>query len=335
MTLYSFESGSDGNALTVGPGLTGFDTAAMTQTSTGEIDTAWKVDGTRSARFVGLFNGTNGTCYIERNLPNTKTTFRFVIAIHPENTASAESGFLSVLNGSTRGWSVGLQSTNRLIVRDGGGAGGANAWNPTEVIAANNTNDYFLRGVVTQSGTTGTMEFELWKEGDSTATATSGVLTSKNTGASAYNRVRVGARTGTGSSVLTLGIDYLLIDETTDNANTAMLPLPWQASPTIVLDQPVPNVVNLTDSTAGSGSLTYLDPTLVSGPALSWFEVVEGVFAFQQDTGAIDSVYTFTVQQTDTQTDAENATIEPGGYSVINITAPRIPSAAPPASTWE
>jgi hypothetical protein len=238
MSLYGFESGVDGAALTVGPGNTGFTALGFTQTSSGEIDTAWAVEGTRSARFIALYNGTNGDCYIARTLTNTKTVYKFVIAIRPETAASAEAPFLWVGNNTTRGWSVGLQATNRIIVRDGAGGGGANAWNPTTVIGANNTTDYFLRGVVTLSATAGTIEMELWAKNGSSPVASSGSLTAKNTGASAYNTTRIGARASTGAAVLTLGIDYYFVDETTDNSNTAMPLLPWQTAPTMVLDQP-------------------------------------------------------------------------------------------------
>lgn len=250
---------------------------------------------------------------------------------------SAEIPIMFAGAGSTRNIMVALvvvSGTTRLRVRDAANTaiwdGSANS--STTPVALDT--EYVLSLYSTRNASTGTYRVVLYDKGTGSIVIDSGLRTGQNTGAASTTNIRVGPKVSTGAQTVTLeGAGWAF-----DGAATDVIP-PRTADdpPTIVIDQPVPNVINLTGSTIGDDSteLTYATPVLVSGPALTYTEVVPGVYAFEQDTGSTDSVYTFEVEQDDTQTDSENATIPVVEYTSINVSAPLRPTGTTPGTGWE
>lgn len=79
--------------------------------------------------------------------------------------------------------------------------------------------------------------------------------------------------------------------------------------PTIDVDQPAENVIDLRGSTAGDGSVpVYPDPTHVSGPTLTVTGLGTGLWLFSRDA-TTDAVYAVSVAQGDSQSTSQNVTI--------------------------
>ena len=105
------------------------------------------------------------------------------------------------------------------------------------------------------------------------------------------------------------------------------------APPTLVVDQPADNLVDVRGSSAYAGQtpLTFPTPSHVSGPTLTPSSLTDGLWLFDQDN-TTDAVYSVRVTQADAQYTASNVTIP--HKTSTNINAPLIPGAAVPTTTW-
>ena len=93
----------------------------------------------------------------------------------------------------------------------------------------------------------------------------------------------------------------------------------WDGTPpTIDVDQPAPNVIDLRGSTAGAGTLTYPTPTRTSGATVAVTSLTDGLWLFTQDA-SLPAVYQVGVAQTDGQYATTDMTIPPAGRSYIRI----------------
>jgi len=114
-------------------------------------------------------------------------------------------------------------------------------------------------------------------------------------------------------------------------------PLPNETlPPSINVDRPAPNLVDLRNSIAGDGSvLVFPTPTHVSGPTLTVTSLDPGLWLFSQDS-TTPAVYTMAVNQGDAQSTTQNVTIDALPVGIVHSNAPMVPSSAGsfPKSVW-
>jgi hypothetical protein len=195
-------TGNDADTITAGN--TGSSSVVQTGGSA-EIDTAVVYSATRA--ILGNATVTSGAVYWELIIPQVDSgAFDFYIRIN--TMPSAEIGVLSILNASTRMLSVNVCSgadAGKIRVRDAGGAGGLNLYTST---AAMSTGVWYRVSIyATQHVTAGTVRVAFFTGNGSTPLDDSTLLTGKATGASPYNRLRWGPKTGTGTATFNAAFD--------------------------------------------------------------------------------------------------------------------------------
>lgn len=177
--------------------------------------------------------------------------------------------------------------------------------------------------------TTNAMEASAYARGSSSPLFTiSGTLGADMAAASGIQSLRWGI--GTASTTLTLSTNDGFAIADTDYPDRYDLSGP----PTIDVDQPADNIVDLRASTAyaGQSPLTYPTPVNVSGPTLTATSLASGLWMFSQDS-TTDAVYTMKVQQADAQQATQNVTIP--HLTTENQNAPLRATGANPGTGWD
>lgn len=171
---------------------------------------------------------------------------------------------------------------------------------------------------------TGTLGYAIYPLGNPTPIHT-WESSAQNAGTANASHVWVGRSTG---RLEAHTIDY-------DEIRGASLASGWLAHvaadpPTIDVDLPAPNVIDLRGSTAGDGSsLTFPAPVETTATGVTPLSIVPGVWLIDDD---LTSTWTVTVEQADEQTDTDTVTVP--GRLPVHANAPRIPGGTPPGTTW-
>lgn len=193
ITKLGFESGL--NLDNASPTNTGFDAVNATG-GTLQISTAWAHAGTRSIKGIGT--ATSGVVYGSKTIASA-TSLYIETFLYLTGTPGAESGFIYIGTGTTRQVSLAMTTARTIRVRDAAGGGGANAYTSTAAIPLNIP--VKLCCFLTQNATTGTLRLA-WADTApyGTFVSDSGTLTGLNTGATAYDQIRVGPKISTGTT---------------------------------------------------------------------------------------------------------------------------------------
>lgn len=236
-----FESGTNGaTATTANTGVT----TILATGGTAVISTAQAKTGTRSVLFTG--SSTSAYLYMQDEFTAT-TQLRASIWMYYSGPPSADNrAIVGFYGDTTRGVSINMMASGRIILRDGGTGGGANIWYPTDVLT---TGWYRLSLYATQDAAAGTCGAALYNSSNALISS-SGNLTGKNTGSAAYNAFRYGTKHTVNTDVWTLGVDYAGFD--TANG-TALLDLPSGAPTTAVTGYSPVAVIDASASSATSG----------------------------------------------------------------------------------
>jgi hypothetical protein len=275
LTKYGFESGNNGDTATPGNTGAGFITATG---GTLTISTAWAHAGTRSMR--GVATSTSGSVYGQWVIA-AQTAFYAEMWLYLTGTASAEVGFFWYGTGSTRAISLNGTVERFLRVRDAAGASMV-----TSTVMPLNT-PIKVKVFSTQNATTGTLRCA-WSDTPPYATYNwdSGTLTGKNTGAAAYDTIRVGAKT----SVSTTTWADIFIDDWGWEGGLAGFPI----NPPVIggLEQSAYVFLDLSDTTVDVGPVDFS-----ASPSTGVVDTATGLFLPAPTDG---STTTYTVTATDT-----------------------------------
>lgn len=197
-TWQDFESGNDGDAITGGPGNTGASFVVLTG-GTAVISTATPAHGTRSVRMTATASS-GGVYMANSGMSATAFARDFVLRVITDVSANVTIWWLGT---GSRMMSIELTPTRTLQLKDAAGA----TLHTTSALPA----DTSCRvGVyVTQNATTGTALLSWWSTplDDGTPADTSGTLTGRNTGASAYTDERLGVKCTTNTITGVVDID--------------------------------------------------------------------------------------------------------------------------------
>lgn len=218
VTRWGFELGANGDTL----GSTNASADSIVATGgTAVISTTQKFEGTRAALFTGT--STSGGVYLQKNLGTATTQLGMDAFIYLTALPSAETSFLWMGASGTRGCSVSITTTGALTIHDGTASGGAVLWTSTATLALNTW--YRVSLFATQNASTGTIRATLYTGNTGTTTDDSTLLTGRNTGSSAYDNIRIGAKASTGTATITAYIDAYAFDP----AATDVLPIAAQS----------------------------------------------------------------------------------------------------------
>ncbi|MGB4762256.1 MAG: hypothetical protein WBP12_02760 [Candidatus Saccharimonas sp.] len=281
---WGFESGSNGNAIDATN--TNSDAVLITG-GTAVISTAQSAHGTRSALMTGT--ATSGALYLSKDVTAT-TTLGLDAYVYVTTAPDAETTFLWLGAGSTRQVSLAMANTRQIRIRDGGGAGGTSLWTSTTAVPLNTWVRISI--VASQGASTGTVRAAFYTGDSTTATEDSTLLTGRNTGASAYSRVRVGFKTSTGTNQ---GVTYF-DDWAYDVEAVALLPPYGAAAPTLA----TPTVNYAMAYISMSGTTFPVGPGVYSAtPSSGVLVTANGVVVPRDPNG---NVLTYAVTATDTGT---------------------------------
>lgn len=286
ITRFGFESGANGDTATGGPGNTGL-TAVSATGGTAQISTTWAQAGTRSLKFVATT--TSGVVY--GYITITSATALYVEAyVNLSGTPSSETGFLYIGTGATRQISLAMTTTRTIRVRDGANA---NAYTSTAAVALNTPTKVCF--FATQNATTGTFRLAFGDNPFTSFDSDSGTLTAQNTGAAAYDQIRIGTKISTGTTAW----DAMFVDEFGYQAGTAGFPV---AAP--VISGPASQTpyvfFNLSGTTVDVGPVAY-----TASPSTNVVATSTGLFLPAPTDG---STTTYTVTATDTGNSATATT---------------------------
>lgn len=216
-TENGFESGNNNDALTAGPGNSGFDVVSFTA-GTGVISTAWAMFGTRS----GLFTATSGSgvCYGQKTITTTSNfSLRFFLRISA--FASADVWIANLLNAGSQKMSLELTTLGAIRIRDDAQT------NIFTSATLSLSTDYRVEFFATQNASTGTCRLIIYSGNSMTVVSDSTLLTGRNTGDLQYTNFRLGAKTSTGTNTATVAIDNWAYDD----VNAALIgPVPGSAT---------------------------------------------------------------------------------------------------------
>lgn len=278
ITRYGFESGANLDPATAP------NTGANSTVASGgsmAISTSWAKSGSRSLKCIAT--STSGVVYASYTVTSS-TSIYIELFIYLTGSPSAEIPIMFIGTGATRCLTMGLTTTRGLIVRDAGGAGGA-AIATLSAVPLNTAVKVCF--VATQSATTGTLRVA-WSDTSpyGTFNSDSGSLTSKNTGAAAYDTVRIGAKASTGIQTL----DAIYYDD-------------WGYQTGLSAFPTTPPVIN---GTQAQSSYVFLDMSLTTfdvgpiaysaSPSTGTVPAASGIFLPAPASGTT----TYTVTATDT-----------------------------------
>lgn len=276
-TRLGFESGANGDPAS--PTNTGFD-SIVNSGGTFTISTAWAQVGTRSVK--GVATSASGGVYGQKTIP--ATTALYVEGwLNLTGSPSAEVPLIVYATGATRQVSVALTTARELRMRDAAAAGGANQFTTSAVPLAPVKVCFFA----TQNATTGT--FRLAWSGTapySTFDSDSTTLTGKNTGAAAYDTIRVGAK-ATASSITLDSAPWDQFGWEPDGTGFPVTPPTMSTMQTLTAYQ----FLNLTGTTVAVGPVAY-----TASPSTGVVATATGLFLPAPATGTT----TYTVTATDT-----------------------------------
>lgn len=219
---------------------------AATAANTG--GTSWFATGgtgtiTTDAPLLGSHTGcrmaatsTSGVLHTQRAISATALGFDvyFTLEVGP----SGEVSQVWCGTGAARGFAINITSARKIVVRDSANTA---IWTSTAVLAVSATTIVRLAGYVTQSATTGTVLLSIYTGTDPEALTqvdTSDTLTGRNTGASAYDTIRIGAKAASGTQTITTKLAGFGLDQAATG-----LPAAWTAA-----SENNPPVVGLTAS---------------------------------------------------------------------------------------
>lgn len=122
-------------------------------------------------------------------------------------------------------------------------------------------------------------------------------------------------------------------DDGASSSDTVNITLKASLPPTLDVDQPAPNVVDLRASTAGDGSsLTFPTPTETTSTGTTPVSLAAGLWLFD-DTDA--STWTVSCAQGDTQSDSASIDVTArGSLGVSHGNAPLMPTGSIPGTAW-
>jgi len=291
-----FESGTNGATATTAN--TGVATILATG-GTAVISTVQAKVGTRSVLLTG--NSTSAYLYLQDEFIAT-TQLRASIWMYYSGPPPADNrAIIGFYGDTTRGISVNMMASGRIILRDGAGGGGTNIWYPTDVLA---TGWYRLSLYATQDATAGTCGAALYNSANALISS-SGNLTSKNTGSVAYNSFRFGTKHTVNTDVWTLGFDYAGFD--TANG-TALLDLPSGAPTTAVTGYSPVAVIDATASSATSGGAL----SFAISPTTGVVQIATGIWKVPVPVANASAVtYTVTTIESGGGTSTGSYTVNP------------------------
>lgn len=201
------------------------------------------------------------------------------------------------------GLSIGLRmnSTGHYLLVNAAGSTIAGSTLTTAIVAGT---DHYVEYRSKPNGSSTTGEWWIWLYDTSGTVLDSASGTGANLGSAQIAFVRTGRTSGT-SWIGTIYYD----DDITEDLATGNLGVPGVAAPTAVSETYEGFIVDMRSSTGNGGDLSYPDPSRISGPSLTYTEVVDGLFVFTPvDTGG-DSVYAFGVSESPGSTDSTEVTI--------------------------
>ena len=234
------------------------------------------------------------------------------------------SGALQVfwLGASSQRWSIEVNANRTLTIRNDAFAG---VYTTTYAPAVDTW--MWLRWYVVKSATVGKWHITLaTAAAPATLVENSTEQINQNCGPDDYTELRIGAKCATGTQTGAIVVGSWAYDP----AATGLPPIYMLDPPTLVVDQPANNVIDVRDSTDGDGtSITYLDPVEVTSTGTTPIELTPGVWLFDTTD---DSTWTVGVTQGDLQEDTENVDIVATGAA--GTRNPKMPSGTHPGTTW-
>lgn len=315
------ETGANGD--TIGATSAGLSNVSPFSGGTGVISTEQAYNGTRSFKFTA--NSTSGAAYVYQNLAgNTNIAIRFAIYITANPSASIS--FIRYTVGAAGPVQIQVTSAGLVrIMKDDFTA----AWTSSSSVPLNTWLWFSVYAVQGDAGS-GQAAVQVIRLSDDTVVMNSGTVSGIGTGTAPYDGFRIGSKASTGTQ--TWGAVYFDYGRYDDAATGLLLPV-QDSGPTLSVSRPAGNIVDLRNSTAGTGTLSYPTPVRVSGPVLTVTSLAAGLWLFGQDD-TLTSVYTVSCQQTGGLSDSTNLTISTASSGAIHANAPYVPSGANPGTTW-
>jgi hypothetical protein len=209
---WGFEVGANNDAMSLANAA---GDSVFTGGGTATISTALAFDGSRSMLMTGT--STSGTVYVSKNFPDT-THMGADVFINITSMPTAEAALVLGLNGTTRNFSLAINVTGQLRIRNGASAGGVSVWTSTNTLSLNTW--YRVSIYATQDPTNGTIQAAFYAGNSSTAIEDSTLITGQNTGSSTFNSVRFGVKPSSNTVQMTAYFDSYGYDYTA----TGLLP---------------------------------------------------------------------------------------------------------------